>query len=343
MAPGGDRGLSAVDARRWLRGLQLFHVGRLLLTVAFVALVVFSVLAPVRCTPADPGVCGPSSSGTWVFALILATPILLLCAPALGCLSALALAVLGARYDPAHVTHGWWAAGGVLSVAVLVHLTLIRIRQHRIAAARTEPRPGPVLRATRTVDGIRLWFIAVAAVTGIVLTVIYQDKVSAKQDHLRHAQPLVASYSACTTAITPWICASKVCRSRSRSPSTPRAPTTSAKRSRCSPTSPATRPGCGWSPSRRIRGRGSPSAYSPCCWPRPRRSVRHGSGRPTGARSTPAAGCRCRCSGRARATRCTRGAGPARRSRSCTSMGNCSSPPENAPARGSRQTAARRF
>jgi len=44
------------------------------------------------------------------------------------------MALLGATYDPEAVTHGWWSAGGVLSVAVLVHLTLIRVRQHRLTA-----------------------------------------------------------------------------------------------------------------------------------------------------------------------------------------------------------------
>ena len=106
----------------------------------------------------------------------------------------MALAVLGARYDPGPVSHGWWAAGGILSVALLAHLTLIRVRQHRIAVACTDrlPLQGSVDPATRTSSPLRLWFIGVALLTGIALTQVYQDRVSAKQDHLRHARQLAA-------------------------------------------------------------------------------------------------------------------------------------------------------
>ena len=129
MALGGGRGLTSVDAQRWLRGLRLFRVERLLLILIFLVLAAVSFLVPgdVGCTAADPRVCGPSLPGTWALALAFATPILLLSGPALGCLSAVALAVLGARYDPGPVSHGWWAAGGILSVALLAHLTLTRI------------------------------------------------------------------------------------------------------------------------------------------------------------------------------------------------------------------------
>jgi hypothetical protein len=121
MAPGGGRGLTAVDARRWPRGLQVFDVERLLLTAAFLALMTFSLFPPgdFRCTPADPSVCGPSLPVTWAAALAFATPILLLSAPTLGCVTVVAFSVLGVRYDPVQANHGWSAASGVLSVAVL--------------------------------------------------------------------------------------------------------------------------------------------------------------------------------------------------------------------------------
>jgi len=196
MAPGGDRGLTTADAQRWLRGLQLVHTERLVLTLLFVALATVSLVAPVEvpCTSTDPSVCGPSVPGTWALALAFATPILLLSAPALGCVSALALAVLGARYDPVDVNHGWWSAAGVLSVAVLLHLTLIRVRQRRVAAARLDwlPVRGPVEPVARTLSWIRLWFIGAAVLTGIALTMTYQHRMSAKQDHLRQARPLDA-------------------------------------------------------------------------------------------------------------------------------------------------------
>ena len=38
MALGGGRGLTSVDAQRWLRGLRLFRGERLLLTLIFLVL-----------------------------------------------------------------------------------------------------------------------------------------------------------------------------------------------------------------------------------------------------------------------------------------------------------------
>jgi hypothetical protein len=196
MAPAGKGELTAADVQRWLRGLQLFHVERLGTLVVFLGLTTFSTLAPsdVRCTPAHPAICGPSQPGNWAFALVVATPVLLLCAPALGCLGALACSVLVARYDPEHLIHGSWAAGGILAVAVLGHLTLIRVRQHRLLTTRGErfALAGPVHNATPASSRAQRLSVAALAGTGIVLLLIYQHQLSAKQHHLQHAQRLVA-------------------------------------------------------------------------------------------------------------------------------------------------------
>jgi hypothetical protein len=193
MAPASDAGLTASDVQRWLRGLQLFHVERLLLALIFLALGTYSWFVPgdLPCSPADPSVCGASLPDTWAFALFLATPVLLLCAPAAGCLSALLMAFLGARYDPVPGMPGWWAVGGVLSAAVLAHLTLIRSRQRRVAAAGTEllPLAAPVDMARPGFGRTRLLYSGAAVVTGIALLLAYQQRVSAKQEHLRRARP----------------------------------------------------------------------------------------------------------------------------------------------------------
>jgi hypothetical protein len=156
----------------------------------FVVLPTSSFVNPgVSCTASDPQVCGPSGAGTWVLALAVATPILLISAPALGCLSAAVLAVLGAGFDPDHGFRIWWAVGGILSVALLAHLTLIRFRQHRVASARVDQlgARGSVDSANVTPNRIRMVLIGAAILTGIVLTQIYEQRVAAKQDHERHA------------------------------------------------------------------------------------------------------------------------------------------------------------
>jgi hypothetical protein len=165
----------------------------LVLALIFVALGTYSWFVPgdLPCSPADPSVCGASLPDTWAFALFLATPILLLSAPALGCLSALLMAVLGARYDPVPGMPGWWAVGGVLSAAVLAHLTLILSRQRRVAAAGTEllPLAAPVETARPGFGRTRLLYAGAAAVMGIALLLTYQQRVSVKQEHLRQARP----------------------------------------------------------------------------------------------------------------------------------------------------------
>jgi Bacterial PH domain len=195
MAPDDRAGLTATDVHRWLRGLQPFHAARFAVMVAVVGATSVSIYAHPQCGPPNP-FCGPSPQSTWGLALLLASLVLLLGAPGLGCLSAFALGVLLAGYDPAISARGWWAAEAALSAAALVLLLLIRVHQHRVAATIerriTLPGGGTPTEATwdglrAQFDGLRAQFIGVAAAVGIVLMIIYQYQASASDEHLRHA------------------------------------------------------------------------------------------------------------------------------------------------------------
>jgi Bacterial PH domain len=185
MALDDRAGLTATDVHRWIRGLQLFHAARFAVMAAVVGATIVSDLVQSGCTPENP--CGPSPQGTWWLALLFASLVWLMFAPGLGCLSAFALGILGAGYDPAISARGWWAAEAALSAAALVFLLLIRVHQYRVAAtiARRITLPGDRAAGTSVPWG-GLWaqfiinegnpgvFISFAAATGIVLLIFYQ-------------------------------------------------------------------------------------------------------------------------------------------------------------------------
>jgi len=185
MAPDDRAGLTATDVHRWLRGLQWFHAARFAVMAAVVGATIVSVNVYPECAPENP--CGPSPQDTWGLALFLASFVFLLGAPGLGCLSAFALGVLGAGYDPAISARGWWAAEAALSAAALVFLLLIRVHQQRVAATierritRLEGNTATAanwhgLRAQFMTTDDRAVFIGFAAAAGIVLLIIYQNQ-----------------------------------------------------------------------------------------------------------------------------------------------------------------------
>jgi hypothetical protein len=201
MTPGDRAGLTASDAHRWLRGLQWFHAARFAVMAAVVGATIVAAVVPTGCTPEGP--CGLSPQGTWWLALLFASLVLLITSPGLGCLSALALGVLGAGYDPALSARGWWAAQAALSAAALVFLLLIRVHQHRVAAT-IQPRislPGRRTANTATWDETT-WFTGLAAVAGIVLLVI---------DHYQRVSQALLSFASQLGMIgelndqTPWL------------------------------------------------------------------------------------------------------------------------------------------
>lgn len=119
--------LSTDDAARWARAGVPHWVPRLLLTAGWLvasALTVASGDAGPACQAGDPTICGPDLSDAAGIVLWLATPVLLLWLPPLGCLAGagFALAVVAAdEAGPAMATHGLaCAATGLWMLAAAV-------------------------------------------------------------------------------------------------------------------------------------------------------------------------------------------------------------------------------
>jgi hypothetical protein len=187
--PGRNAGLTAGDVQRWLRGLQPVHVERFLVAGAFFIPVILRVVDRPRCSAARPSICGPSVQATWTLTLVLATVLLLVCAPTLGCLGGIALGALGMGHDPASGARGWWAACGALSFVLLVQLMMVMRRQQRIAAARAEESRAPVdaTPPRRLLWSIYMVISVCTAFAGLWLISYYLEQVSELNAHLANA------------------------------------------------------------------------------------------------------------------------------------------------------------
>jgi hypothetical protein len=191
-------GLTAGAVHRWLRGLRLFHATRFAVMAAVVGATVVSYYAHRQCRP-EHLFCGPSPRSTWELALVCFSLVLLISAPGMGCLSALAVGVLAAGDQSTSIARNGWAAEAALSAAALLLLLVIRVHQHRVAATVGCPMALPGGRTANAStrdglreqfmarDGLRARFIGVAAAVGIVLMIIYQYQTSASDEHRRHA------------------------------------------------------------------------------------------------------------------------------------------------------------
>lgn len=190
----GSAELNERDVRRWLHGLQLWHAARFVVIVEFLVTIVVSAATVTRCSAEHPSICGPSTQGDWALALAILTGLLLLTAPGLGCVSGIALGVLGAARDPTIGARGWWAAGAALSVGLLVSLSLIRHRQRQVAAARMQPLTPSADGIARTRIRLRDWAVVpgVLAAAGIVAMVLYSHDAANSHRHEQNAQRATA-------------------------------------------------------------------------------------------------------------------------------------------------------
>lgn len=127
---------TAADADRWLRAALPRWVTRAALPSLWVLAVIAAVAGDTaQCTPQDPSVCGPDSAFALWFVVTLATPVLLVWMPLLGCAAGVLFALAELRYDD--VQAGRWAFGlhGLLCALVAVRLVRGAAEQRRIVAA----------------------------------------------------------------------------------------------------------------------------------------------------------------------------------------------------------------
>ena len=127
---------TAPDAGRWLRaGLPRWVTSIALTSLWGLAFLVAAISDTRSCTPQDPSVCGADPNFAVWFVVLMATPVLLLWMPVLGCLAGVCFALADLRYDD--VTGARWAFGvhGALCALVAVRLLRGAAEQRRIAAA----------------------------------------------------------------------------------------------------------------------------------------------------------------------------------------------------------------
>lgn len=136
-------------AQRWQRGGMPGWVVRGLLPAGWlIAFVLSFVLDDAPCSPADPSVCGPEVGWAVGASLLLATPVLLIAMPVLGCVAGI---VGGSVEQLDRVPEARIAFGlhGLACAVVLVRMLAGRRRQAAVAGEAGDRRavPGPPPRS----------------------------------------------------------------------------------------------------------------------------------------------------------------------------------------------------
>ncbi|HEX8079864.1 MAG TPA: hypothetical protein VF557_06610 [Jatrophihabitans sp.] len=124
------------DAHRWVAaGLPRGVTSVALPLLWGVALLVAASTGASRCMPQHLAGCGPDASSTLWLVMLLATPVLLVWMPVLGCLAAVAYALTGLSHEDMQVARVVFGLHGLLCALAAVRLVLGVAEQRRIAAA----------------------------------------------------------------------------------------------------------------------------------------------------------------------------------------------------------------
>jgi len=178
-------GFDEATARRWATGAVPTWVPRALAAGWLLATVVAEIVNSPDCTPADPSVCSTDPGYAAAAAALLATPVLLLTAPLLGCLAGVLFTAAELRWETQPVPLALFAGHGAACLAVLCWL--LAARRHQAAVAATVPGrltvPGrpPAYRAWR-------WGAAVLLLLGAAALVAYGVLVRQDRAHLAAAE-----------------------------------------------------------------------------------------------------------------------------------------------------------
>lgn len=161
---------------------------RALTALWFAALIAAMFGDAKKCTPADPSVCGPDQVFAWWLVICLATPLLLIWMPLLGCAAGVAFALADLHYDdviPAKIGFG---LQGLACAVVAVWLLRAAGRQEQLASGKSDAVKAavPSSHALPHVDYNRARVVAVVgfALLGSALIGWYSHEVSTERSHL---------------------------------------------------------------------------------------------------------------------------------------------------------------
>ncbi|MDQ1293409.1 MAG: hypothetical protein QG608_1290, partial [Actinomycetota bacterium] len=124
---GHAHGLEQVTTERierWLRGGVPQVFPRVVLPVLWVICFVMELMSePLpKCTPTDPGVCGPDEVSTVFLVPLLLLPVLLMCAPLVGCAAGVALSPVACLGASGTASASTFAVHGLLCLLSAVRL-----------------------------------------------------------------------------------------------------------------------------------------------------------------------------------------------------------------------------
>lgn len=192
--------LTADRAAAWVAaGTPRWITRQLPAALWVLALVVSIVTDTTQCTPLDPSVCGPDHVFAWYLVIAIATPVLLLWMPLLGCSVGIVAAFVDLRYDPVFASRVAFGSHGAVCLVVGVLLIRSRWAQREIAGQVSVPIWLP---ATDVNPG---WSIVRAATAALMVPVAagsfwYYHRVStAEEQHLNRAQVVVAEVVAASS------------------------------------------------------------------------------------------------------------------------------------------------
>ena len=190
-------------AARWARAGVPHWVSRWLLVAGWAAALACALLAvdgDDACSAADPSVCGPDLVSAGFTAVLLATPVLLLWLPPVGCLAGVVFAAGELLFDDHPTPRLAFGLHGTACLLVGLWLLAAVGRQRAVAAelsgGLTAPVPAEVGRRPGWIE-LRLLAAGVSALLGGALIGWYGHLADAEQQHLdravRHELPIVGN------------------------------------------------------------------------------------------------------------------------------------------------------
>ena len=127
--------LTSAAAARWSAALVPPWVAKGALTAGWAAaLVAAAVGETMRCTPQAPSLCGPDQGFAWWVVICLATPVLLVWLPLLGCIAGVVFALADLAFDDVTSANVGFGLHGLACAAVALWLLRSAAAQQVIAA-----------------------------------------------------------------------------------------------------------------------------------------------------------------------------------------------------------------
>ena len=161
------------------------------LVVGWVAALVISVASDNRpSSTVDPTLCGPDQAFAVSAVFLLATPVLLLWMPTVGCLAGVVFAVADVLFDGLEPARISWGVHGVACAMVGTWLILSRWHQRTVADVSSHAFAPATAHTERW--GLRTVVAGLLVLLGAAMLARYAYRVVGEQDHLNRAEATVA-------------------------------------------------------------------------------------------------------------------------------------------------------